>query len=265
MQNIKIFLTVFFSLMLAGAGLAAAQTSSYSEEQSRQILQQIDSMVSYPENDFSAEYTITQERPGQGSSRTRAALFRRDSRDAYAIILLDPEVDRGKGYLKIGNSLHVYDPVARRFTVTSARDRFQNSNARNSDFTRSTLAQDYRITGAEQQTLGAYQTIVYDLEAITDEVSYPKMRIWVDQNNLVRKVEDYSLSGQLMRTTAIPSYQQIENLYVPITIVMIDALHGREIEGVFRNDRTVISVAKPSFQNVPDVVFTRSYLERVSQ
>lgn len=246
------------TLLLSVVTVAAwAQRSS--------VLADIDRQVSFVGTDFSAEYTITQQRPGQGSSTTRAAVFRRDAQDTYTIIILDPERDRGKGYLKIGNNLWLYDPVSRRFTVTSARDRFENSNARNSDFTQSTLAEDYRIVATSREQLGAYATMVYELEAVTEDVTFPRMKIWVDENRLVRKYEDYSLSGQLLRTTAIPTYQRVGERFVPVSIVIVDALRGRTVDGEFEGERTVLSVTKPSLRPVPDLVFTRAYLERVSQ
>ena len=252
--------TIFRFLML----IAVTLTASAQAGDDQSLLPRIDALVSFPENDFSAEYTITQSRPGQGTSVTKTVIFRRDSEEKYLILILEPEVDRGKGYLKIENNLWLYDPVSRRFTVTSARDRFQNSNARNSDFTTSTLAQDYRIVAQDREQLGAYDTRVLNLEATTDNVTYPSMKIWVDQNDLVRKVEDYSLSGQLMRTTAIPRYQRLSERFVPTQIVIVDALAGRTIDGEFRNERTIITVAQPSLQDIPDLVFTQAYLERVS-
>ncbi|GAB6091628.1 outer membrane lipoprotein-sorting protein [Spirochaeta dissipatitropha] len=261
MKLLRLFALICSVFLLAALWLPA---ETYSPAESRAILEQIDALVSYTNNDFSAEYTITQERPGQGTSVTKANMFRRDSDDRYMIFILEPTADYGKGYLKIGNNLWLYDPVARRFNVTSARDRFQNTNARNSDFTQSTLARDYRITGSYREQLGAYDTTIYELEAVTDQVTYPSMKIWVDQNKLVRKFEDYSLSGQLMRTTAIPSYRRLENQFVPVNIVIVDALQGRMIDGRFRNERTIISVAKPSLRDLPDLVFTQAYLERVS-
>jgi len=251
-------LTVIASILVSVVSLSFAQASDQG------TLEAIDSLVSFPESDFSAEYTITQDRPGRGRTVTRAAVFRRDAENRYLILLLEPERDKGKGYLRIGNNLWLYDPVSRRFTVTSARDRFQNSNARNSDFTRSTLAEDYRIVSETSERLGVYSTKVYRLEATTDQVAYPSMRIWVDENNLLRKSEDYSLSGQLMRTTAIPRYQVVGDRFVPIQIVIVDALAGRVIDGEFRNERTIITVERPSLANVPDLVFTQAYLERVS-
>ncbi|THB64003.1 MAG: outer membrane lipoprotein-sorting protein [Spirochaetaceae bacterium] len=263
--NRTIFLLVLFALTLAiPLAIWAEASPRPTIAGSRSILEGIDRLVSY-DSDYSAEYTITQDRPGQGTSVTKAAMFRRDPEDKYLILIMEPEIDKGKGYLKIGSSLWLYDPVASRFTVTSSRDRFQNTNARNSDFTRSTLATDYRIVSSSEQQLGVYETKVYELEATNDSVTYPMIKIWVDENQLVRKMEDYSLSGQLMRTTAIPNYQRLDDQFVPVNIVIIDALQGRTINGKFRNERTIIAVTKPSLRDLPDMVFTQAYLERVSQ
>jgi len=139
----------------------SAQTTNSSE-----ILRVIDTQVSFLNQDFAAEYIVTQEKPGQGNSTTKAAVFRRDREDKFLILVLEPPSDKGKGYLKISDTLWIYDPASRRFNVSSARNRFQNSNARNSDFTSSTLAKDYRIVAESAQKLGVYATRVYDLEAV---------------------------------------------------------------------------------------------------
>lgn len=233
-----------------------------SRAESREILGRVDALVTYPGEDFSAEYTVTEIRPGESPSRTVFVLFRRDAAAVYTILIQDPAQDRGKGYLRVGDNLSLYDPVARRFTVVRASDRFQNTGARNSDFNRSTLAEDYRITGRTTEQLGVYATTVYDLEALHDNVTFPYRRVWIDENDLVRKVEDYSLSRRHMRTTAIPNYQSLGDRYVPTRVIIQDELRGREIDGQFRNQRTMIEVTRPSFQEVPDMVFTRAFLER---
>lgn len=246
-------------------GFFGAQAAVANTIDSRAVLAPIDALVSFTENDFSAEYTITQHRPGQSSSQTRAYVFRRDVEDKYLILIQEPSVDRGKGYLKLGDILWLYDPADRRFNSISARNRFQNTNARNSDFTRSTLADDYEVLSQRSEQLGAYATTVYELEALHDGVTYPRMKIWVDENSLVRKFEDYSLSGQLMRTTAIATYRRLGSQFVPVRIIIEDALAGRTIDGRFQRERTVIEVERPSLRDVPDMVFTQQYLERVSR
>jgi outer membrane lipoprotein-sorting protein len=237
---------------------------SAQEQGGSEILRTIDAQVSFLDQDFAAEYTVTQEKPGQGSSVTKAAVFRRDRENKFVILILEPSADRGKGYLKIGDTLWIYDPISRRFNVSSARNRFQNSNARNSDFTSSTLAKDYRIAGQSAEKLGVYDTQVYELEALHNEVSFPFMKIWVDEDKLVRKFEDYSLSRQLLRTIAIPTYHRVGGRFIPAHVVIVDALQGRMVNGAFRNERTIITVAKPTLKPLPDLVFTQAYLERAS-
>lgn len=262
---LRILVILSSTLVLIHQGSTQNALNRPAIQGSQEILQTIDQQVDFDSGDFSAEYTITQEKPGQGSSTTRAAVFRRDRDDKFVILILDPVLDRGKGYLKIGNNLWLYDPLARRFTVTSARDRFQNSNAQTSDFFRIRLANDYRVVSRASERLGVYNTQVYELEATHNDVSFPRMKIWVDESNLVRKSEDYSLSGQLIRTTAVPSYQRVGQTYVPVQMVIVDALQGRNIDGRFVNERTTITVAKPSGSSIPDLVFTQAYLERSSR
>ncbi len=230
------------------------------------LLKRIDSLVSFPEGDFSAEYVMTIKKPGEGSSTTNFVIFRRDAEEKYLILILSPPQDKGKGYLKIKNDLWFYDPADRRFTYTSAKDRFQNSNARNSDFTRSTFAQDYRITKSWQEKLGKFDCTVLDMEALSEEVTFPRTILWVDNEDLlVRKKEDYSLSNQLLRTTAIPTYQRFSNRFVPVTILMVDHLRGRVLDGKFVNETTHLTISRPSLEKQPDSLYTKGYLERLGR
>jgi outer membrane lipoprotein-sorting protein len=229
------------------------------------LLRRADALASYLDTDFSAEYTIVQDRPGQSRSTTVAGVFRRDSRNTYVIIVMQPAATRGQGYLKQDRTLWLYDPESRRFNTTSSSERFQNTNARNSDFTRSTLAEDYRIVSGEDAVLGRFRCRVLSLEAVSTEVSFPRMKIWISEDGLVRKSEDYSLSGQLLRTTAIPDYHVIGERYVPKALLIVDALRGALINGAFVNERTQISIARPSFARLADSVFSKTFLETVNQ
>jgi outer membrane lipoprotein-sorting protein len=230
------------------------------------LLAQIDAKLSFMDSDFSAEYTIIQEKPGQHTSTQVATILRRDRRNTYTIIITSPLADKGKAYLKIDNSLWFYDPLAKRSQVTSAKDRFQNSSARNSDFTRSNLSNDYKVVNSSQARLGPFQCTVLELEAKHNEVTYPFMKIWVsDGDFLIRKSEEYSLSRSLLRTTLIPSYQIIRDKGVPMSISLIDAVRGARIDGKFVNEKTTITITKPSVDSLPDIVFTLAYLERVAR
>jgi outer membrane lipoprotein-sorting protein len=229
------------------------------------MLKTVDSLVSFMDTDFSAEYKIEQFKPGEGTSVQNAVIFRRDKDEKYLILILDPPSEKGKGYLKIGSSMWLYDPSSRRFDFTSSKERFQNSNARNSDFTRSTYSSDYDIVSERQEQLGKFACWVLELKANNDEVSFPRCKIWVSEDNLVRKTEDYSLSGQLMRTRAVPSYQKVGERYVPVMLLIVDNLRGKTIDGKFQNETTKISITKPSLNKLPDSIYTQAYLEKVSK
>jgi len=224
----------------------------------------IDSLVNY-DSDFSGEYTVVHQRPGQPQSTQTLAVFRRDVEDKFLILILKPEADKGKGYLKVGNNLWFYDPIGRRFTATSAKDRFQDSNARNSDFSRSSFARDYRIESSTQATLGKFETTLLDLQATSDGVLFPKTRLWVTADNLVRKSEDYSLSGQLLRTVAIPQYQKVGSKWAPTVVVIVDNLKGKKVDGVTKYETTTLTIGKPSASTLPDLMFTQGYLEKISK
>jgi outer membrane lipoprotein-sorting protein len=231
----------------------------------QELLVKVDSLVSYYGVDFSAEYTIVQDKPGQGLSTTVAGIFRRDSNETFVIVIMEPSISKGQGYLKQGKTLWFYDPESRNFNTTSNADRFQNTNARNSDFTRSTLAQDYEVIAGEDVTLGRFKCRLLTLEAVTKDVTYPKMKVWISEDGLLRKSEDYSLSGQLLRTSAIPDYYQVNGRFVPKQILFVDALQGASINGKFMNEKTQITISRPSFGKVADSVFSKTFLESVNQ
>ena len=229
------------------------------------LLRKADSLASYMDTDFSAEYTIIQEKPGQSRTKTVAGVFRRDSKETYVIVIMEPAISKGQGYLKQGKTLWFYDPDSKRFNSTSSQDRFQNTNARNSDFTRSTLAQDYRVNGGTDTMLGHLNCRVLTLEGVTNDLTYPKMKIWISEDGLVRKTEDYSLSGQLLRTSAIADYWRIGNRYVPKQILFVDALRGANINGNFVNEKTQIAITRPSFNKLADSVFSKNFIESVNR
>jgi outer membrane lipoprotein-sorting protein len=252
-------------LIIAVLFVSVALGGAVADPNFKSLLKTVDSLVSFFDTDFSAEYKIEQSKPGEGANVTNAVIFRRDKDEKYLILILDPPAEKGKGYLKIGQSMWLYDPESRRFDFTSTKERFQNSNARNSDFTRSTYSIDYDIMSSKREQLGKFQCWVLELKANNDEVSFQRCKIWVSEDNLVRKTEDYSLSGQLMRTRAIPSYQKIGERYVPQMILIVDNLRGKTIGGKFQNETTRISITKPSLNKLPDTIYTQAYLEKVSK
>lgn len=246
------------TLFFCGAGLSA-QTPE-------ELLQLTQENTAFFTTDFSGKYTVVQEKPGEGKSLTEAIMYRRDKTSQWTILVTGPGKEKGKGYLQSGGSIWFYDPSDKRFTFTSAKDKFQNTNANNSDFAPQYYYRDYNIESAEKVKLGAYNCILFTLVAKVESVDYPRLKLWVTETDgLVRKKEDYSLSGQLLRTTAVPSYQIVEHegkkYSVPVSMLIMDNLRGKKIGGKMQYERTQISISNVSFSKVDDIVYTKPYLE----
>lgn len=236
--------------------------------QAQEILKKVDLSTGYFGSDFTGEYVLVQEKPGQGNSITSAIMHRRDSKSMCTIRITGPDADKGKGYVQFDKNIWFYDPSNKQFTFTAPRDKFQNTNVNNSDLRPQHYSDLYDIVDAEYVALGKLDCVCFSLSAkksSSNEVDYPSIKVWATKDDcLTRKREDYSLSGQLLRVSAIPSYQKVEGRSVPSKMVIQDRLRGQKINGKIKYESTQITVSNVSFQKLGDVVYSKQYLENMS-
>jgi outer membrane lipoprotein-sorting protein len=248
--------STLFALFAASALFLAAQ-SAWSDTNYTTILKHIDQLNDFT-TDFSSVFTVVAEKPGEDPSVTQAQIFRRDAKKQFLIVILDPEAQRGQGYLQVDNNLWFYDPQSREFSHSSLKENFQSSDAKNSDFNQQSLAQDYTVSASEDGTLGVYPVYILTLKATNNEVTYPSMKIWVRKDlDLLLKSEDYSLSGRLMRTAYYPNYIKVGERFVPSRMLFIDNLNP--------GNKTQVTLTNPSVAALPDYLFTKAYLQRVNR
>ncbi len=237
-------------------------------DQAKEILKKIDQNTGYFGTDFTGEYVLVQETPGQGNSITSAIMYRRDSKAMCTIRITGPDSDKGKGYVQFDKNIWFYDPSNKQFTFTAPKDKFQNTNVNNSDLRPQHYSDFYDIESAEYVVLGKLDCVCFTLtvnKKSANDVDYPKIKIWATKDDcLTRKREDYSLSGQLLRVSAIPSYQKVDGRSVPSKMVIQDRLRGQKINGKVKYESTQITVSNVSFQKLGDVVYSKQYLENMS-
>ena len=139
-----------------------------------------------------------------------------------------------------------------------------NSSINNSDLVPFTFAKDYDIKSFSEIKLGKFDCVLYELTAKTKNVDYSVIKLWVSKDDgLIRKKEDYSLSGQLLRTTAIPSYQKVGERYVPGGMLVVDNLRGTKIDGKMQYEKTQISISNVTFQKQSNVVYSKQFLQEM--
>lgn len=237
-----------------------------SSESAVELLRKTDNATSFAGSDFSANYDIVQNKPGQGKTIRSAKMHRRDSIKAYTILITGPAQDKGKGYVQFNNSIWFYDPIDKQFVFTSAKDKFEGTNINNSDFMPQEFEKNYTIISAETVKLGKLDCVKFNLKAKTKDTNYPEIKIWVtEKDGLLRKKEDYSLSGQLLRTTAIPSYQLFKEHSVPNKMLIIDNLRGIKIDDKLQFEKTQITITNVSFEKLKDTVYSKKYVEMMSE
>lgn len=263
------FFTKKYRMLALIVLVCAGKLFAISEAEAKALLQKAEDNTAFYETDFKGNYTVVQTKPGEGQNVTEAIMYRRDKSASWTILVTDPAKEKGKGYLQFDNNIWFFDPADRRFTFTSAKDKFQNTNANNSDFAPQHYARDYEIAAFEEDVLGKLNCVMFTLKAKASNVDYPMLKVWVTKDDgLVRKKEDYSLSGQKLRTTAIPSYQNIKaverNYSIPVSMLIQDNLRGKKISGKMQYEKTQITIRNVVFEKVSDSVYTKPYLEMMS-
>lgn len=230
---------------------------SAQDQDFEQILQLIDTRSNF-QGDLATTVSLDIKDPDEGDDSRTAQMFRRDSEDTFLILIQKPAVELGQGYLQVDDSLWFYDPESRQFTHTSLSESFEDTDARNSDFSSSTLAEDYDVISGTEGKLGNFDVWVLELEATHSEVTYPFRTIYVTKDDsLLLKSEDYSLTKRLLRTSYYPSYARAGDNYIAEKMIFVDAL--------VENKSTSVTLSNISTAEIPDSVFTKTYVERVNR
>lgn len=257
----KKIITIFAALAVA---LVPVFAKDISMDEAKALLQKAEDNTAFYGTDFTASYEVVQDKPGEGRSTTIATIYRRDSESKWTILVTGPLKDKGKGYLQADSIIWFYDPADRRFTFSSSKDKFQGTNANTSDFAPQKFVQDYNIKSAVETKLGKMNCVLFTLEANKTGVDYPTLKLWVTKDDgLMRMKEDYSLSGQKLRTTLVPSYQPVQNSdrKIPINMRIQDNLKGKKIDGKMKYETTLISISNAVLSQQDNVVYTKPYLE----
>lgn len=70
----------FLTLCLIGiAAMGASFAEKLSQKEAETLLKKADATTSFADTDFAANYTIVQDKPGQGKSSREVVMYRRDS------------------------------------------------------------------------------------------------------------------------------------------------------------------------------------------
>ncbi len=215
--------------------------------------------------DVRARVDLTQTKTEQGTKKIEMLYYRRDSDDSFLIVMIAPEVEKGNGYLRVGDNFWMYRMNTRTFQHINRDESIGGSDAHADDFERRKLTELYQpakgTDGKEiiaSEKLGSIAVYRFELTAKVNDVDYPKKTYWVRQDNgLPLKEQSFSSSGTLMQTAYFMNYTIVEGRYVPVKQLFID-----EFE---RGNKTLVEISGISTAKLDDALFTKTYLENLSK
>lgn len=244
------------ALGLAALAAIALAAALWAEPDFKAILKEIDDLGDFGKQDFSALYTIVSEKPGETPSVIKVRVFRRDERDQFVFLFLEPERQKGQGYFKQDDVIYFYDPKTNITTKSTISETIKNSEARNSDLKRFTFSEDYEITRTSSGKLGKYETWIIELVARTDEPSYQRVRLHVRKDKpLILKEEDLDPSGSLLRTVNFPpKYITVGTKVIPSQMIIEDEVN--------KGEKSSLTISDVTVGKLDDSVFTKAFLER---
>lgn len=251
------------ALMLVSAAPAWA-LDPLSVEQMEALLVQIDERQRSV-GDYKALAFIEQKQKGKSDLVYESVIYRRDSESKLLIMFLKPKSEAGKGYLRLEDNLFLYDPSVGKWERRTDRENIGGTGSQRRDFDASSFSKDYTPTYVKADKLGKFEVHQIELNAKKGaDVSYPKMHVWVDaRTNSPLKVQEFALSGKLMRTSYYPKWSKVKNeekgseVYFPKEIRIFD-----EVE---EGTSTTIVMQKVELEELPDNIFTKAWLESKSR
>ena len=242
---IKKHAAVFFAAVLCTLPLSLSAQITSTEEMYGILEKQ------YEAGNFDKDITCTLsliiEKPNEPKSAQQYKLFRRDTKDQTTLVQLAPEADKGTGYMQEKNNLWVYDPTSHQFTDASVSDVNKRSEFRKT----------YEITDIAASKLGKFDVYAVTLKTLLSDARYAQEKYYVRKTDpLILKIESYGSSGRLMRTTLLPKYVKIGNFNWPAQSIYINEIN--------KGEKTTQILSDFDTSDIPDVVFTKAYLEKIN-
>ncbi len=215
--------------------------------------------------DARAKVAITVQKAGEGVKAMEALWYRRDRDNAYMIIMLAPESDKGVGYLRVSDNFWMYRPNTRTFQHINRDESIGGSNAHGENFENRKLTELYEglknaagRDSIKEETLGPVPVYKFPIKARVNDVDYPRKNYYTRRdNNLLLKEECYSSSGTLMLTAYYLKYTQVLGKYTAIKQLYVD-----EFE---KGNKTSVEISGIATDKLDDAIFTKAYLENLSK
>lgn len=221
-----------------------------------EIIQKVDKNMSANNRIVESSMTIHGKRNSRTLTSISYAVGDKKSFSEY----LSPAREKGTKMLKLEDKLWIYSPATDRTIQISGH--MLRQSVMGSDFSYEDMMDDRKLLDMYQASIVGEEvyegrnTLVLELLAIVDDVSYHSRKMWIDAERFVPlKEELFAKSGQLLKRSTLSEVQKIQGRWFPMKIVYKDMLkHG---------DGTEMHISSIKFnQEIPEYIFTKAALKQ---
>jgi outer membrane lipoprotein-sorting protein len=232
-----------------------SEDASEVDTHAREILLRAD-RIRFPDNGFQVDVTITTTEPdNEPDERAYRILSKGNSQTLVQTTA--PAVDRNQILLMRDSDLWAFLPNLSQPIRLPLSQRLTGQVA-NGDLARANFAGDYEPRILRKEKVASETYYVLQLDAVNNWATYRRVLYWVNvKDSRPHKAEFYALSGRLLKTAYYHEFHDLGGEIRPTKIVVEDALR--------KNHRSVLEYTDMVERELPDKIFTKDYLKKLSR
>ena len=255
----RIVAASFLALAIVPAPFAQSKTVSSSDPRALAIVKVFEEKLNVTGLDVTNTFTLVQKKAGEADRVIQIQIYRRDSADTFTLVFKYPESEKGKGYYRNKDDLFLYLPSTREFVYRNRKDDVGSTDVRTDIFGKSDVTAQYWANLEGVVKVAKWDTDVVRLDARQLDVAFPVQKWYVRQTDgLPVKVESFSASGTLLRTTYYLDYKEVTpGRFIFTKLLATDALE--------KGQQTLLTNENISTAKIPDYTFSKAFLEEQSR
>jgi len=173
-------------------------------------------------------------------------------RDKVAMLYLSPASEKGRTTLRLGENMWLYIPnVGKPIRITSLQS-VVGGVFNNADIMQVDYGAEYDVPKMENTEAG----YVLELKAKNKTVAYDKLKMWATKDEILTKIECYSVSGMLIKTLEFKEIKDFGNgLQRPSVMETYSPL--------YKGYRSIMIYSQVKSREFKDEVFTMDYMSKL--
>lgn len=212
--------------------------------------------IRFPTKGFQVDVKITTIRPEKEPEVKEYRVLSKGN-DRTLLMTTLPAIDRGNILLMRDHDLWAFLPNLSQPVRLPLAQKLTGEVA-NGDLARANFSGDYEPSLVRTEEIEGNSYYVLELMSARRGVTYNRVLYWINQaNNRPYKAEFYTLSNRLIKTCLYKNFSKFGGAIRPTQLVMEDALH--------KGERSIMEYRDMQLRNLPDKIFTKDYLKKLSR